>query len=347
MISAGGAVCAKERSRTIKRIPLQVGWQQTVEALGLAVEDCLRQARLPSSIAEHEHPIVTAEQWLRFWDACAACVGQDQWIAGVRAYCSTKLFPPELAAIASPDLRSGFLRYAELKSHIAPVEISLQSDGQQTAVYFDWFASQELISPTLEFLAAVRILDVAELVTGERVLPIRVECVTANEVPQRLVDKYIGMPLRKGSRMRLLFSDQDLERPSRANNPLTLRMLDHFFKDFPAPVTPSRTNEVKSCLRRRLPRGQVSIAALAEELGCSSRQLQRDLKAEGTRFQDVLAEVRRELSLHYLARQRYTPKEVAFLLGYSEPSAFHRAFRRWTGETASEYSARTRNSADL
>ena len=81
-----------------------------------------------------------------------------------------------------------------------------------------------------------------------------------------------------------------------------------------------------------MPGGGGRIAEVAQELGCSSRQLQRELTAEGTSFKDVLNETRRELALHYRARGRYAPKEVTFLIGYSDPAVFHRAFRQWTGE---------------
>lgn len=69
----------------------------------------------------------------------------------------------------------------------------------------------------------------------------------------------------------------------------------------------------------------------------SERTLQRRLKDEGVRFEQILEETRRELALLYLDEKRLAIYEVAFLLGYSEPSAFFRAFRRWTGRTPREH----------
>lgn len=100
-------------------------------------------------------------------------------------------------------------------------------------------------------------------------------------------------------------------------------------------------------MKRQLPVGVCDVTAAAAQFGCSSRNLQRELKEEGTSFSRLLDDTRHELALHYLARDRYAPKEVGFLLGYSELAAFHRAFRRWTGETPNEYSARTRSSPPL
>jgi AraC-like DNA-binding protein len=65
----------------------------------------------------------------------------------------------------------------------------------------------------------------------------------------------------------------------------------------------------------------------------SARTLQRRLAGEGLSFDGVLDELRRELALRHLADRRVAIAEVAYLLGFSEPSAFHRAFKRWTGTT--------------
>jgi AraC-like DNA-binding protein len=73
-----------------------------------------------------------------------------------------------------------------------------------------------------------------------------------------------------------------------------------------------------------------TIERIARELGLTPRSRQRRLKDEGSSFQVVRDEVRRELAISYLER-RLPVTEIAFLLGFSDPSAFCRAFKRWTG----------------
>ncbi|MCC6998349.1 MAG: AraC family transcriptional regulator [Deltaproteobacteria bacterium] len=82
--------------------------------------------------------------------------------------------------------------------------------------------------------------------------------------------------------------------------------------------------------------GAASLAAVAARLHASERSVQRRLADEGTSFDALLDEVRHGLALQFLGDPRIAIAEVAFLLGYSEPSAFHRAFKRWTGKTPSE-----------
>jgi AraC-like DNA-binding protein len=70
---------------------------------------------------------------------------------------------------------------------------------------------------------------------------------------------------------------------------------------------------------------------VAKKMAMSPRTLQRQLKERGMEFKKLVEDTRRRFALSYLKNRRNTLTEIAFLLGYSEASAFTRAFRRWTG----------------
>lgn len=80
----------------------------------------------------------------------------------------------------------------------------------------------------------------------------------------------------------------------------------------------------------------LSLESTAQRLGVSARTLQRRLREEGTTFQRVLDDVRREFASRYLADEAKSISDIAFAVGFSDVSAFHRAFRRWTGRTPGE-----------
>ena len=61
------------------------------------------------------------------------------------------------------------------------------------------------------------------------------------------------------------------------------------------------------------------------------RTLTRRLQKEGTSFTELLDDVRRQAALHYLDKSEHSVEDIAFLLGFSESSAFVRAFKRWQG----------------
>ncbi|MFO0607043.1 MAG: AraC family transcriptional regulator ligand-binding domain-containing protein [Polyangiales bacterium] len=90
-------------------------------------------------------------------------------------------------------------------------------------------------------------------------------------------------------------------------------------------------------VRRRLVHamdgGDTSIERVAKDLGLSPRSLQRRLAEEGAGYSELLGEVRVEFAKRYLARGTVSASEVAYLVGFTEPPAFFKAFKRWTGMT--------------
>ncbi|PLT48169.1 Transcriptional regulator, AraC family [Paenibacillus pasadenensis] len=109
------------------------------------------------------------------------------------------------------------------------------------------------------------------------------------------------------------------------------RMLDSLAKG------QEMTNELSRYLLERTGAAPPTLAAAARSLGMSARTLQAKLQREGATFAGVAAEMRRKLAVRYLAKQELSVAEVAYLLHFSEPSAFHGAFKRWTGMTPGQY----------
>jgi AraC-like DNA-binding protein len=99
----------------------------------------------------------------------------------------------------------------------------------------------------------------------------------------------------------------------------------------------SVTLRVEALLAPRLASGQTGAAAVAAALGLSQQGLYRKLKAEGVTFVEVLRAVRRRLANHYLRDKGLSAKETGYRLGFSDPAAFSRAFKRWTGSTPSAF----------
>ena len=93
-------------------------------------------------------------------------------------------------------------------------------------------------------------------------------------------------------------------------------------------------------IERSLADGGATIPLIARQMGMSDRTLRRRLAGEGETFRDLLAKVRRDVCEIYLNEPDRTMSEIAQLLGYSEHSAFIRAFRGWFGVTPTEYLGR-------
>lgn len=90
---------------------------------------------------------------------------------------------------------------------------------------------------------------------------------------------------------------------------------------------------VENLLLPILHKGDIGMEAIAEKLAVSRQTLFRKLKAEGTTFEKVLDDLRHRLALDYLRAKKVSVNEAAYLVGFSDPAAFSRAFKRWTGSS--------------
>ncbi len=130
-----------------------------------------------------------------------------------------------------------------------------------------------------------------------------------------------------------------LAHPQAAAEPALSAILDIHLSSLAAsiPKDESFLDRVRAALARDLTRGEPTLSSIADRLKMSPRSLQRRLQDEGTSLKDVLATQREALAIHHLADASCSIAEVAFLLGFSEVSTFHRAFKRWTGVTPAAY----------
>jgi AraC-like DNA-binding protein len=94
--------------------------------------------------------------------------------------------------------------------------------------------------------------------------------------------------------------------------------------------------QVEKLMLPLLHTGEVSAGRVAQQLGVSRQTLYRNLKAEGVTFEHVLDELRHRMALHYLRGKKASLNDIAYLVGFSDPTSFSRAFKRWTGKSPSE-----------
>ncbi len=136
-----------------------------------------------------------------------------------------------------------------------------------------------------------------------------------------------------------LFIDPEIVRePLATANPELVRINDRIVTDYLAQLDRSDLGmRVRSQLIEHLPGGHFSEAEIASALNVSQRTLQRKLRERGMSFSQLVDTARRELGLQYVRDPQYSFNEVAFLLGFTEPANFSRAFKRWYGKTPSQY----------
>jgi len=99
-------------------------------------------------------------------------------------------------------------------------------------------------------------------------------------------------------------------------------------------------DRVGALLRSDVDQKTLDVARLAQRLGTTPRSLQRHLRERGVSLTELFERAKRDAACDALHRPHVSIKDLAYRLGFSEPSAFHRAFKRWTGTTPAEYRRR-------
>ena len=153
-------------------------------------------------------------------------------------------------------------------------------------------------------------------------------------------EAYFGCPvLFDSDRDALLVSHQSLSARNRLGDDAISRFVQLHLERELSELEPRSTlrDSVRSCIARSLSEGVPSVSAIAAELRMTARTLQRRLSSEEVTFQGLIDQARCDLSERLLRDTRYSLAEVAFLTGFSEQSAFNRAFKRWAGRTPREF----------
>jgi AraC-like DNA-binding protein len=139
----------------------------------------------------------------------------------------------------------------------------------------------------------------------------------------------------------MVFDAESIERPLGDGNPELARHNDTIALQYLSQIERQNIQaRVRDVLTQRLPQGEPSQADVADVLSMSVRTLQRKLGESGNTYLEILDETRYEMARAYLSAPRFSINDVTYLLGFSAESCFTRAFRRWTGQSPSEWRTR-------
>jgi len=135
----------------------------------------------------------------------------------------------------------------------------------------------------------------------------------------------------------LCFDSAVLDDPVPAGNDELAADMDRIAERYLATLDPERIQDrVRRILLTLLPSGEADQKAVAKTLHLSVSTLQRQLRSEGASYRQILDETRRGLAEQLIREQSYSLGQIAYLLGFSEPANFSRAYKRWTGHAPSE-----------
>ncbi len=290
---------------------------------------------------------LSIDQISKFWEV--TCDKLDDPLVGINM---AKLTPfgtyqtSDYLLSSSSNLREGLRKFVRFFALIHQEISAKETEDDHKYELQIWQASEENLSRhSIEYEMAL-VFERLKTVTQKNISLKLVKFAHQRpEGTEGIYSDYFGCPVNFGqSTNSIIFDNHYLELPCVDSDSNLADLLENNarrileklpkFEEHAQPLFLMRFNEK---LKNELKEGRASIENMASCFGMSPRTLQRKLKQYDLSYSEILTNLRIELSKEMLTNPSLSLTEIAFLLGFSESSAFHRAFKQWTKLTPLEY----------
>jgi AraC-like DNA-binding protein len=314
------------------------GLLEMIAARGADPERILNGLRLERAALKNSEGFIASSTFARMLEEAARATGDERF----GLHFGEQFNPKNIGPIAYVVLNSPTLAVAiengerYLHIHNQAANLSFNIEGEQA--YLRFLLTDLAGEPARqhnEYSMTVA-LNILRLMAGSHWAPREVHFV--HEAPAHTSEhmRVFGAPVLFSCPTNALVIDSNfVERQVPAADPRLYRILqqhmERILKEMP------RESDLVSTVRRAIAEamreGDPKLTRVIKKVSMSPRTLQRRLKEQGVAFKALIDDTRRRFALNYLRDHKHTLTQIAFLLGYSEVSAFNRAFKRWTGTT--------------
>ncbi len=317
------------------------GIVQALESSGLDCRALFAELGLDYAALQDPDARFAQDDMTRLWHRAVAVSGDP----AVGLNMARQVRPAALnvvgyALMSSRNLKEGFARLVRYQRIIAEgADLDFQPCAQGYRLSLTIQGDRLPPAPQSAEGSLAGCLTFCRWLTGEALRPLEVCFQGPQPADLEPYRQLFQAPLRFGApRYALLFREADVNTPLPTANEALAKLHDRFAGEYLSRFADSRVmHRARQILCRLLPQGEPRREAVAQALCLSERTLQRRLQEEGGSFQQLLDDTRRDLAEQYLAQPDLAPLEIAYLLGFADPSNFYRAFKRWFGVTPGEY----------
>jgi AraC-like DNA-binding protein len=314
---------------------------ETVQTYGLDPRTLFAKAGLDAEAMQKPGARYPFRSMIRLWNEARIATG-DPCIGLIAAQ---KIRPPALHALglawlASPTLLDGLRRierYVQIVNSLARFKLTV--DGAQAKLAR--VPAETSLHATDEAIDAgfAVIVKMCRAISDPHFAP---TSITLCHADNGHIEQYINFfrcPVRfSADEDALTFDTETLRRPAPAGNRELAYQNDRLAERYLATLNPETVRDrVKEILLTLLPSGDATQETVASNLNKSVSTLQRQLKAEGVSYRELLEQTRSEIAQHLLEENRYALSQIAYLLGFSDQANFSRAFKRWTGRSPAAF----------
>ncbi|WP_372524339.1 AraC family transcriptional regulator [Piscinibacter sp.] len=318
-----------------------VGWCKAMKDAfvqsGLDADALLAQAGFDFNATGEVDIAELTDAFSRAWELAVEQTGNPAIGLTVPSHPLNSLGVLSHMVLSASDVRGALqaiVRFTHLISPTASIDVKF--DGDRCFLILQIAPGRRAVpSQRYDFYSTV-ILHAVRWITGRAVTPLVFHHPGAAPVDPAPWRDAFGCPVNFGSADCMLeLSVKDLALPIPTADPAVADLCERIATQVAEQQGGSVSIRVRQVLMKHLAKGDPRRETMAAMLCMSERTLQRRLTEEGTSFAELVDEVRRELAQRYFAHSTISPTEITFALGFSDPSNFYRACKRWFGRSPS------------
>jgi AraC-like DNA-binding protein len=319
---------------------------------GMSEQELAQQSGISRKDIENLDARIPISKLNKIWDIAKDYTQQ----AEIGLYVGEEIDPARFSVVAQASFQCETLRdvlqvYARFFSIVNEAACLTLKEGDEWATLEFKSLSPDCYCISEMERMVVTALARCDYLTGRR---IKVQCFNFQHAQPEYIAKY--QEVCKGElkfsqeQTGVVFKKSALDLKVKHGNPYLLSVLTSYAEKLLRKVASSSDikDKVRRFIRRHLAEdAELDVERAAKALNMSRHTLYRKLKKEQVSFQSLVEEVRQREAERYLKENKVSISEVAFLLGFSELSAFSRAFKRWTGESPAKFRAKSFNGVRL
>ena len=319
------------------KITMPKQFQDFLKSIGMSMENILEKAGIPNILWKEEIQFSTEEYYL-FLKEIDEVITDEQILAISNVDNLNMFIPSFFAALSSKNGLEGIKRLAKYKKLIGPIFLEIKEFEEIVQVQY-FFEQREKELPHFAVLnEQLLLMNLLNKGIGKGIMPISV---TSPFEYGEFLSKEMNITVNKGVQNEIIFSMKDLKKPFLTANNIMVEYLEPQLKqklaEKESETFETFADRVQKKLFQLIPSGQFNLENVAEEFGISARTVQRNLAVENIKFNQVVKNVQKIMTLNYLESKELSIDEIAYLVGYTETSSFYRAFKGWTGKTVLQY----------
>ena len=320
------------------------GVAETLKAVGLDVQALFEETGLESAALDDPDARFPTEKISLLWQLAVTRSGNPAiGLANSAAARPASFDVVGYAMMSSPNLLGvleGAVRYVDILSDAATLAVTEDREGYR--LILELFGGK-LPVPRQRFeFDLMTLLSFCRWVANRDLRPLALELRFPPPADVQPYREAFKCPLRSNAPVNaLLFARADVTLPLPTAHPLLAKMHERVANEHLERLDYAQmSRRARAEIIRCLPDGEPRRAKIADALRMSERTLQRRLQAEGTSFQRLLDDTRRELAQRYLGQRNVSLADTAYLLGFRDQSSFFRASQRWFGSSPRHYRIR-------